>query len=98
MDKRSLIHFLPVTCVSYFCLLLLSPSGWAQSLPLSIRVHTESGSPIAGATIQVERDGNVSAKALTDAEGKTSIGGLALGRYNILISAETFEQAVQLVL
>jgi hypothetical protein len=79
-------------------LLLLSLSAWAQSLPLSIRVHTESGMPITGATIRVERDGNLSARVPTDAEGKAAIAGLTLGQYNILVSAENFEQAVQLVL
>src|SRR6516162_9052958 len=98
MSKRSLCRFVAVTCVPSFYLLLFSPPGWAQTLPLSIRVHTESGAAITGAKIQLEQDGKLAKTALTDAEGKASIGGLALGQYNILVNAETFEQAVQLVL
>jgi hypothetical protein len=97
MHKQSLCRFVAVTCVSCFSL-LFSPTGRAQSLPLSIRVHTESGTAITGAKIQLEQDGNVSARAVTDAEGKASISGLALGQYNLLVTADTFEQAVQLVL
>src|SRR5215470_10168700 len=98
MGEWSRSLFVVVTRVSYVCLLLLALPGWSQSLPLSIRVHTESGTAITGATIQVERDGNLTAKVLTDAEGKAAIAGLSIGQYNILVSAETFEQAVQLVL
>jgi hypothetical protein len=98
MNKKSLCRFVAVTCVPCFCLLLFSPPGWAQPLPLSIRVHTESGAAISTAKIQLEQDGKVSTTALTDAEGKASIGGLTLGQYNILVTAETYEQAVQLVL
>src|SRR5437588_12945832 len=78
-------------CVSCLCLQPLSLLAWAQALPLSIRVHTESGAEIAGATIRVEHDGKLSANALTDRAGKASIEGLALAQYNILVSAEPFD-------
>ncbi len=84
-----------VICASYLCLQPLSFVAWAQVLPLSIRVHTEAGAVIAGASIRIERDGKISAQALTGGDGKSSIEGLAPGPYNIFVSAEQFEQAAQ---
>ena len=42
-----------------------------------------------------QRNGKISAQALTAEDGKSSIEGLAPGTYNIFVSAEQFEQAAQ---
>src|SRR5215471_4691459 len=66
----------------------------AQTRPvISIKVHTDSGVPISSAVIRVERDRSFAVQAISDAEGKAEIPGLATGQYRLTVSADGFQES-----
>jgi hypothetical protein len=67
----------------------------AQNRPvLSLKLHTENGVPVHGATIRVQRDQSFALQAISDAEGKAEIPALPAGQYTIVITADGFQENV----
>ena len=67
----------------------------AQSRPgISMNIHTEAGTAIAGATVRVERGPSFAIQTLTDAGGKAEVPGLAAGTYSVTVIADGFQQSV----
>ena len=70
----------------------------AQTLPqVSVSVHTESGVALQGAIVDVQRNGQSTARVASAADGKIAIPGLPAGEYKVSISLEGFEPSQQTI-
>jgi Carboxypeptidase regulatory-like domain len=85
------------TLVGFLCLILLSPSAYAQySSGVDGTVLDSSGAVIAGATIQLTNvDLGVSKIAKNDNAGYFRIDSIAAGSYKLTISAPSFKTWTQ---
>src|SRR2546425_10644427 len=63
-----------------------------------VRVHSVSGEPIEGATVRIEREGTVSAEAMTDKDGNAEIPNFTEGQYVVSVAKEGFERSAQVLL
>src|SRR5689334_16859957 len=63
-----------------------------------VRVHSVSGEPIEGATVRMERDGVVSAEAMTDKDGNAQLPNFTEGQYVLSVAKEGFELSSQVLL
>ena len=62
-----------------------------------VSVHSESGAPIPGASVRIERGGSVVAEAVTDAEGRAGIPAVAAGEYVISVTKDGLERSSQVL-
>src|ERR1700746_162233 len=75
------------TAIAGLMVLAILPLVTAQTAALfSIRVHSQSGAPITGALVAVERGSVFSVQAVTDSAGSADVSGLAPGEYKITIT------------
>jgi hypothetical protein len=66
----------------------------AQNRPvLSLKVHSQEGISIAGATVRVERERTFAIQTVTDAEGKAEVPALAPGQYTVVVTFDAFQES-----
>src|SRR5260370_4314025 len=88
MALRSAIRAIAIIVIPDLC--LSQTTGG-----LSLKVQTQSGAPVAGATVRVEQGTTFSVQAATDSDGKERVTGLTHGEYKITVIAQNFEQSTQ---
>ncbi|HEX2094321.1 MAG TPA: TonB-dependent receptor, partial [Longimicrobiaceae bacterium] len=78
---------------------IATAQGGTAAGPGAIRgtVHSETGAPLATATVEVRSaaDSSVAGRALTGADGGFRVGGLATGRYRVEVSRPGFARQVR---
>lgn len=81
----------PVIFVSF---ILLASSTFAQSGGIKGKVRDQRGKGIAGAQVEVRKDGNVVKSANSNAKGEFQIVGLKQGVYNVSFDADGYSTGV----
>src|SRR4051794_31019303 len=79
-----------------FAIAIFQAVSSAQNAPgVFIQVHSETGQPVGGVEIRVEKEGASSARVITDAQGKAAINGLTAGSYRVIAALPGFEESAQ---
>jgi hypothetical protein len=79
-----------------FVTTFVSPPVFAQtSDSLTVDVHSQTGEPVAGAAVLVERRDGFLHKVATDPFGKAAISELPTGQYRITVSTQDFEPSTE---
>ena len=74
-----------------------SVSPGQQGITILLRVHTQSGVPVAGAELRAERGSEFVIETRTDPDGRARFGVLVAGEYHLSVKLSGFQPMSQVV-